>query len=415
MDYPNGNWTPYSAHQGGYGGTAGGGEDGTYTLSGEITTVYDWVPAKIPNPDPVALADGDPSNDQITDPLDLPPKEVIVVESCTASFSSIGFPSDGGGSCDSGLGFPEVLTPINVYAGPGILIGHRTDGISTGTRYTKKAGATSLTVTCSPSVSATTIRGTSGGTVVYNYSIIVPSISVSGLTRRTTLAQGADGYFFLTGQQLTGSVLGAGLNVKSGTHKWSVMGGDPFKNYVATTALGKRTELAAGDKMQPNLSFYTVKDEPVQLSCDVEFEFPTGAKLEGGLPKMTLGARPFTSVRPAGDFKVKNGQTDFGSGLNGASAIVYGGLINSNDLGQLWQGIEVTSPPLFATNGKIAFLQLITPNRKLVRANSGNRPTTFVKDFPNGVEALDTGFPYPFGYSGPIISIGGGPYGDRPT
>lgn len=65
---------------------------------GTITTVWVWVPDKIPGT-------------QTDDPLDTPPEEVIVHEKCTASYSGWYFLSGlGDGDCDNGLGFDPVET-----------------------------------------------------------------------------------------------------------------------------------------------------------------------------------------------------------------------------------------------------------------------------------------------------------------
>jgi hypothetical protein len=111
---------PYAneTYGGGYGGGIGQAETGTgATCSGTITTIYDWVPSRIPNPDPSALTDEDPTKDSVPDPLDLPPDVVIAKETCTASYESEVYGPTGtpDGACANGLGFTEVTDSGDIW------------------------------------------------------------------------------------------------------------------------------------------------------------------------------------------------------------------------------------------------------------------------------------------------------------
>ncbi len=154
---PGGNG-PYGSYQDAYGIHIGVGA-GNIVCSGTITTVYDWVRAKIDNPAPGALTDGDPSNDRIPDPFDDPPGQVVAVETCRADFTAkamAGSPPVEAGKCDNGLAFPAVITsgPVTVPFPPFPVIGHSTSGVSDGTRYQLVKGGETVTLTCSPSASA---------------------------------------------------------------------------------------------------------------------------------------------------------------------------------------------------------------------------------------------------------------------
>jgi hypothetical protein len=85
---------------------------------GTITTVWVWVPDKIPG-------------SQTDDPLDTPPEEVIVHERCTASYSGWYFLSGlGDGDCDNGLGFDPVETfePFYMWGEELVLLGYSSAG-----------------------------------------------------------------------------------------------------------------------------------------------------------------------------------------------------------------------------------------------------------------------------------------------
>ncbi len=80
--------------------------------------------------------------------------------------------------------------------------GSWTSGVSSGTRYKLLKGGVELKVTCTPKARASTGSGSVTAEVRYSSSILVPQVAVAGLTRSP------DGWQFLTGQQITGTISG---------------------------------------------------------------------------------------------------------------------------------------------------------------------------------------------------------------
>lgn len=128
----------------GYGGTVE--DDHLVTMSGEITATWVWVRDRVPNPDPGALTDGNPNNDTVEDPLDVPPEEVIVVQYCRVTYMGAYFLTgsgldDGEGTCSNGLGSPiqSEYTPFYYTDASGnqILWGYGFSGESEGHKSEK--------------------------------------------------------------------------------------------------------------------------------------------------------------------------------------------------------------------------------------------------------------------------------------
>ena len=146
-----------------------------------IPTVYKWVRDQIPDPANPAQT--------IDDPLDLPPDEVIVKESCEAyAFTSYGTFL----VTINGLGFDPVAGSQ----------GNNSWSTSSGTLYTKRAGAETITLTCTPYALAVSDDFYAAASVYYRSSILTPHVALVGATR----FYDPHAIKFLTGQQITASI-----------------------------------------------------------------------------------------------------------------------------------------------------------------------------------------------------------------
>ncbi|MCG9895243.1 MAG: hypothetical protein MH204_07195 [Fimbriimonadaceae bacterium] len=383
---------------------------------GEVTAVFEWQRDNIPNPDPAALTDGDPTNDTIPDPLDLPPEEVIPVTRSNASFSqTIMNPSASSptGSCDNGLQFgPSIQSiPINSFIPPfffPILLGWHHQGVSEGVTYRKTAGGPVVTIQVAPEAKASSQQG-AGASVNCAFGIIVPSVTLLGTTRFTNPHE----IQFLTGQQIKATLnpgtfshdfpaeLGVGVSKVPGSERWTIPSAfDPFKNYVATTTLGRRDDHAAGDLDNADLFFYSNRGGEGQVECEFSLAFPQGSKLEGDLPKFRARSKETKSVRPVGSYRVQTGLVSLQMG----SKLFFGSVDPGNGQwrpGQKWTEAVATGFGRFAPVGELAFFQLITPNRHYRRTSPDGM--FVLKHFSgsdwlnsNGLEFLDAGIPYLF-------------------
>jgi hypothetical protein len=384
------------------------------------------VPSRIPNPNPDALTDSDPTNDTIADPLDTPPITVILVETCTATYGGQYFVpgGSGGGACDNGLGFGEVAftSPMYMYeaadpdggGGTQTLIGYTFHGESKGTRYTKRAGGQTIQVTCSPLANAYAINGMCEASVSYSCSIIVPTVSLAGTTR----FYDPHAIKFITGQRISATIspagggappaspdMGGGLSIDPSSYSWSLTGDfDPFKDFTYGS-IGQRKEWLATDYKQAAFNFYANRQDSGKVLCDFKYVLPPGAKFAGGLPNFTAESREIDSVRPVlNDWEVRTGAVSLT-----ISDFVFGagGIANN---GQQWLNVKVDLAQPFGDVGTAAFCQLINADRHLYRTTTiQNQPTHFIKDPHNKVEAtIDMGFPYPHGATWSIQNEGTG-------
>ncbi|RYG38578.1 hypothetical protein EON81_03275 [bacterium] len=383
----------------GYGGIGGHGAGGA-TCSGTITTIYDWKRSQIVNPDPLSQTNSDPSDDYIDDPLDNPPLEAIARETCRADYSTNSYPGGGGGSCDNGLGFApvEISAPITVPGPPPVTIGFHTEGYSEGTRYKKVSGGDTITLTCTPSSSASTVSGSAACKVAYNSSILVPKVVVVGVTRFP------DAYRFITGQQISDSIDSAGLTVKSGTYQWSISGGMPFKSWSIGSGYsgnGVVNMHTAGDLKNTSVNYYTRENGVSDVQCQLSLLVPPGATIDGGgtsIP-MTLVAKPATSMRPE---LTSWTITDGAVGMNGAgTGFGFFGLTGGTN-GQQWTNVTIDLAAPFGKVGIGCFVQLITADRSLTRTTVAPYSSTYTY-LTNAF--LDAGLPYP--YASPTWTITG--------
>ena len=401
------------------GGGAVGSDEYIVHCQGVISTVYEWVPRRLANPNPAALSDADPSNDTIPDALDTPPENVIAIESCKATYSGyyllpFGL---GEGECNNGLGFTATTYNIPITLSneglegepplPGTIIGYSFGGTSEGILYTKRAGGATITLTCSPVAKAQGFMGGFGASVIYSSSILVPSVSLAGTTRFFA----PDAIKLITGQGVTASLTssggglvtaagpleGGGLSVNSSSQVWSLSGAgvDPFKNFTSGS-IGQRIDHSAADFKGSKFDFFTNKGGSTKVVCSFKYNLPTGAKFAGGLPDFEAKSKEFESVRPQFvGWEVNNGSVTLG-----ATKFAFGGDADSTN-GQQWYDVIINLAAPFGNVGQGSFCQLITATRDVWRTTA---PVHFVKSPHNGVEAIDMNMPYPYG---PVWNITG--------
>jgi hypothetical protein len=373
---------------------------------GAITTIWDWIPDTIPNPDEDAQEDADPSNDTIPDPLDTPPEWVISQEACTAAY--LGYFVLGGdfeGNCDNGLGFASSngVEPHFVYDPEGgqTLVGYSYYGISVGTLYTRRAGGATITLTCTPTASTTVSGGICSASVSYASRIIVPTINLLGTTR----AVAPHAIKFLTGQRINSTLFrNSGphqppeqnpLTIDPASYAWNLDGSpvDEFKEYIFTDLLGQLKPLTPTDKDDPAFNFYTNLGGTTKVVCDFKFLLPIGARFEGGLPDFRAESKEIESVRPGFViWRVRDGTVALFS-----DRFQFAGDGDSSN-GQQWFDAEYMVPAPFGQVGLGCFVQLITADRHLHRTvTNPSAYTHFIKDPWNAQQALDAGYPYAFG------------------
>jgi hypothetical protein len=371
-------FSAYGSNSAGYG--AEQFDDDYVNANGTITTVYVWQRAQIPDPqNPLQFID---------DPLDNPPEFVISKEFCRAYAyaSSVGVMLV---AADNGLGFEgeEGEDEIGIFVE------------SMGTLYTKRAGGQEITLTCSPSATATVSNPGPPYTGAYVYlrytsQILVPKVDLVGTTRFYSPHLNA----FLTGQRITGSVSGYGpLQIATSGYSWSVESTDglgEFKSYTHTNSLGKRYTHTALDIKQPMHSFYTVKAGTATVECDLTFTTaPQGSRYEGGLPAFTAKSLPIDSVRP---------NLKAGSVVSGTVALDHPTVPTKftfaptppAQVGQRWSGVTYDIPAPFPQVGKGCFAQLISANRHIHRYVPLNNPPYKTHYAYIRTGAIDTGFPY---------------------
>lgn len=211
---------------------------------------------------------------------DDPPAKVVVAETCTAYFSASG--SSPTGSADNYLGFAATINTGSGYK----------NGTSSGTRYQLLAGGQTVSLTASPSSSASATNGMLYATMSYQSSAAPLEVILSGGIGPKTAKR------FLIGQQVTAYLQTGGLSA-SYVH-WSIVGGKPFSNYV----VGDR---AVYDNSNPPQFQYNVPDgyglfvplgenltdltifyhyampESSTVACAAHLDVPVGAKPESGL------------------------------------------------------------------------------------------------------------------------------------
>lgn len=406
--WQNANSWSYSQGSQGYGGKSGFA--GSASCTGEITTIWKWVPANIPNPAPGALTDGDPTNDVIPDPLGTVPEKVIIKETCEAQYSGqTGMTGGLVGAASNGLGFlaQTSVEPFWMWTpGPDgserVQTGWSYRGISTGVRYKLENGQAEIPVKCTPDVVVSTPNGYCVAQVWYSSQILVPAVNLAGTTRFYDPHK----IMCISGQGIAASLSTPEANVVPGTHLWSFTSTaiDPFKDYLHGS-IGRRDDLLASDYQKAALNFFANKAGAAQVSCTATLSFPISALLAGGLPQITVKSKELTSVRPeVKSWIIRNGEISLFP-----AAISYGSGTGPTLNGQNWSEINIDLEQPFGDVGTGSLCQLINANRRLYRhATESNQSTHYVKSPWNNQEALDMAFIYPYGQVWQISSFGSG-------
>jgi len=352
---------PYSQGQNGWGSGGGaGGSIASTACSGNITTTFAWV----------SYGEGDP-----------PPAQVIIKETCSASWTSVTFGTPHG-ACSNGLGFPENDGPGT----PGPPGSTSTSGLSQGTRYKIVAGTDPLQIECEPNAS-------SGGGIVTNLSSVWYTASATPVEVILTGGIGPnEAKRFLIGQLVTGTVATGGLTADG--YDWCIGGGTPFKDYTASNTNGVFTAL--GIESGATCTFHFSRPGNATVTCTVHLTVPAGAKPEGGL--LAAPSRNCGVDTPTFDIKQAIGSATFlpsnnpaaSMQLSGASLDAPGGPYSG--AGMIWRGY-VSVPDAYIVPcgfGAWGYAQIITPHITFV-LNGENWGLTAAWD---GVARIDSGFTY---------------------
>ncbi len=401
-------YTPYGASNGGWGGASGGGgSPWTGTCHGAITTVFSWVRDKIQDPN-------DP-NQQIDDPLDDPPDQVIITETSAVSLAANAYGNSPSASGTLNTGLQQANGPVTIapiftavpYPPYVIIIGQSATGSCTATRYTLRAGGASVQLDgCSPLATSTSSGGPATSQVTYTAVISPVVVTLSGLTRSADQSS----RHVLTGQRVTAQ-LSAGFPVKNDANNKPMIAWTPpadvFKDFLETANANPLKLLTDDDKKQLTLNFYTkTQSGGLQASCTATLQFPDGAILAGGLPAVTATSNTFTSDKPTVTaWLIQSGAVDY---VSFSTQYGYFGA-NGSPQGQFWSSIRIVVQPPFDkgpdNEGHGCLAQVVTSKRtntRIARHDPPYNPQSvdrYVNQGLYGVGALDSGFPYSYGAS----------------
>lgn len=317
---------------------------GTITCEGEITATFTWA------------------EDYVGEP---PPDKVLVARYSSATFSASSNPGTGSGNRNNDLGH----TPSG--------------NTQEGWKYepVDNPGA-SFTVKCSPSATAT--GNVSAGAYVIFRAIANPlEVNLAGGIGEPHNKK------YLIGQKVTATITNGGLTPTS--HSWSVSGGEPFKSWTADNNSSSYTGM--GSETDTTLEFHFRK--PTQsgakaiVTCTTHLEVPAGALPAAGLD-FTL-SRQCVAEKPFNSLSVDIG-TVLGAPIGNPNTIIlYGGTINGNTGGIVWDG-TVTTPQdytlVYSNAGGWNYTQIVTTHRVF---NGIYGPS---HESLNGSLVLDTTYPY---------------------
>jgi hypothetical protein len=352
MDYTNG--------PNGYGGGYGGG--GSVNCSGTITVTFTWV-----------------TDDPYNDP---PPDNVVVTETCTASWSGYDVVPPTG-SCNNGLGFDAVyLGPVPGVPSPPF---YSASWSSSGTRYSvhpgeDSPGSRTLTITCNPSAQASSFIFASAS-VYYTCAVSPVHVTLSGGGGLPYLPH------FIIGKGVTATLDQLPLTPTS--YNWSVDGGNPFEDYYTIPWGTSMPDSSHYDGLVTtagsSLHFYFAKwenDQKTAVACSAHLAVPSGAHPAGGLN--VTAHRNCIIDKPSNTVSVYMGWVQLTQNpQNVFSLILWGAYYDGDTWGNWWVG-AVTTPPVYANPvwpGGWNYTQLWTPNRT---------PSLWC----NGQQGLDTTFGY---------------------
>lgn len=384
----------------GYGGLASGGGNSTLYASGGITPSFTWTGIA-----PV-------------------PQNVIVAQTCVASWSSSYCGTAVSGTCDNGLKGPQSSTGPTFYAQHGWDATEACGNDSSGNSlvvYSVVAGASTLSLATVP-VKASITGGTSAGpmaaSVSYTAAVTPVTISLGG-----TYDPVHGDYHVLTGQQITATL--SGIVGKVTSYTWSIAPSTTvFETY--NTALPSKqlvalstTDLsgpAAGSTTVAALNFYDSKQEDLTVTCAVTMTAPDGKTILN----VTATSPPIRVLKPTAYWTTNPSDPSTGPQFSQAGM----------GYDALWDA-SITVPSPFS-GGSGCFGQTVYPTADFQRHPSGSQPIHCYLKIPQKnadgtttyvlpATGLDTYFPYqnsatqhyPQGYSWSVGSPGHS--GDSPN
>lgn len=385
---------PYAASNGSYGAgqtqLPGDGLDPWITCSGEITTVYTWKPAYT---------------------NDLPPQNVVVTQTCSASAigqSMIPWPT----GMPPQAGVPE--NP-NASASNGLSNGSTTTSNPTSssdtmsqscssTYYEVKSGGQTVTITCSPSASAS---GDEFAQASVGYQISIAPVVIN-LTN--TVVDNSGNLDILIGQNTTSSLACSPLTAN--TWQWNVTG-NTFQSWGVYDGPGGNGFPIAGPAVsgfgpssnstaswfwndgggEPN----AVTQETV--NCAASGTFPDGTT---GSVNATLNVNVY----------VPNWSSSILGGtmlVNPTAPDLYAGpALDTVEAGGMNWYAAVQPPNSSFESGQLEIVQEVTPGRAEVQYNVVNGNSANFNWSTNGQLGLDTQYPY-YGIIGEEISTDDSP------
>lgn len=341
---------PYSGNP--YGGNGDSKGDGNVSCAGTITTTYTWTPAT--------------GQTLQTDP---PPQQVIVMQYCDAFWGD----NEPGmsGQCDDGFQDPVVLALWQ--------------GECSGTHYTVQSGGPTVTLTCNPSSSADGDTPSSDWTcgVRYSVSVYPITIDISGGIGPTSTKH------FMIGQGVSASLNKSGLpDFQTDTYNWSVSGGNPFDNYVASNSSASYYPLFSIHlNGGPSMSCYFAKPDTATFTCQ--------ANLAGQSVTVT---RDIILEKPSAELSVDIGNVE-SKGSYVQLIRNEAGAGGGNAVGIQWTGQVLTPSGFSDGNGDLGqwnWTQLITQQRKRLYLGSWEFMKSHTVTPPDtyGLEFLDGEYPY---------------------
>jgi hypothetical protein len=318
----------YSVTQYGYGGAYGGG--GQVTCSGQITATFVWVP------DPT-----DPNGDP-------PPVNVIVKETCTATWKAYSIGPPPTGSCGNGLGFPAVdQGPIPGFPSPPFTTRWF---VSSGTRYSVKPGGATVSVTCTPSATASSPIYASAS-VWYTANISPVVVTLVG-----ELVQGPEWH----PKTLIGSGVTAGMSnffgLVSTSRTWGIDGGNPFADYYTQAADSSTPDTGVPvpftDYTSPTPHWYFGKatfENDAAITCSAHLAVPAPASPQGGID--VVGQVTCSVKKPSADVDRVLGTVQFVyDGQDPVGFRPWGAQWGGQTAGIIWPA-QVTTPPEYVVAG----------------------------------------------------------------
>ena len=374
-DFPTGPYTPASAPGqhvpagNAYGGSASNhqifsGNSVTVNCQGSVTATFTWYGG--PNNDPAPVAGS-----------------VIVVEQVNAS-------------CNGQTGSVSSDLPGGTSSGSSAA-----SQTYTASRYSVQGGG-SFSVTCTPTAFASSTAppgGASGATADVGYTASVSPVFVTpGGVNAANQA--------LTGQQITAQFSGLPAGYKVTSYTWSFTGGtapNPIKNWDPNGLAADKvtlqqlfpltsddltgTDTTGNGIPVKSLSFYDQVADSVTVKCTVNFKFP-----DGTIGAVTPQSQPVKFLKPTvTNWGIKSGVVRSPGGITGLFN-VPGDTVYTD--GQSWYNVVINVPSQFP-GGQFSFAQTLISALTVYRQlPQGSTASPDYVQTNNGVNGLDTIFPY---------------------